>query len=143
VSYHRSEASPHRLYKEILMATQNSTGTLSRPAPGRLLVDHDAGLGLGPALKPLADVPAGQTVTTTGRIDGLTHGGSRILLLLADSNGDTATVIVPSAKFMTASRSVGRLIVIGDTVQLHGTVSSRFEHMPKVIDAFAIRALTA
>lgn len=130
------------------MATAHLTSALtsadhSAPRPGRLLIDHDAGLGHGPALKPLADVPAGQTVSVTGRIDGLTAGGSRILLALADSNGDTATVIVPSAKFMTASRSVGRLIAIGDTVQLHGKVAARFEHMPKVIDAFAIRAVAA
>jgi hypothetical protein len=114
--------------------------TTTAPLPGRLLVDYDAGLGLGPALKPLADVPAGQTVSTTARIDGLTVAGSRALLLLADSNGDTATVIVPSSKFMAASRSIGRPITVGDSVQLHGTVSARFEHMPKIIDAFAFRA---
>ena len=130
------------------MATAQLTtapASADRPAsrPGRLLVDHDAGLGLGPALKPLADVPAGQTVTTTGRIDSLTVAGTRVLLLLVDSNGDTATVIVPSPKFMAASRSIGRPITVGDTVQLHGTVSARFEHMPKVIDTFAFRAVTA
>ncbi|MFE7237217.1 hypothetical protein [Streptomyces sp. NPDC057580] len=130
------------------MATQQLNAVLGNadhpaPLPGRLLVDHDAGLGLGSALKPLADVPAGQTVTTTGRIDSLTVAGSRVLLLLADSNGDTATVIVPSPKFMTASRGIGRPITVGDTVQLHGTVSARFEHMPKIIDAFAVRAVAA
>ncbi|MFB6776527.1 hypothetical protein ACFCX0_03640 [Streptomyces sp. NPDC056352] len=123
----------------------SATAIADRPAPlpGRLLVDHDAGLGLGPALKPLADVPAGQTVTVTGRIDSLTVAGTRVLLLLADSDGDTATVIVPSPKFMAASRSIGRPITVGDTVQLHGTVSARFEHMPKIIDAFAFRAVAA
>ncbi|MGW3821836.1 hypothetical protein ACWEAF_05880 [Streptomyces sp. NPDC005071] len=129
------------------MATQQLNAALGNanpaPHPGRLLVDHDAGLGLGPALKPLADVPAGQTVTTTGRIDGLTVAGSRALLLLADSNRNTATVIVDSPKFMAASRSIGRPLAVGDTVRLHGTVSARFEHMPKTVDAFAIRVVTA
>lgn len=130
------------------MATQQLNAVLgnadhSASAPGNLLVDHDAGLGLGPALKPLADVPAGQTVTATGRIDGLTVAGSRALLLLADSTRATATVIVDSPKFMAASRSIGRPLAIGDTVQLHGTVSARLERMPKIIDAFAFRVVTA
>ena len=113
------------------------------PIPGRLLVDHDAGLGLGQSLRPLADVPLGERVSVSARVEALTLAASRVFLSLADTDGNSATVVVPSGKFTTASLDFGRPIVVGDMVQMHGTVSILIDGMPKSITAFAFRAVAS
>ncbi|MFP3986909.1 hypothetical protein U9R90_05280 [Streptomyces sp. E11-3] len=116
-----------------------------RPAsvPGHLLVDHDAGLGVGAALMPLSAVRVGERVTATADITGLQVFPGRVRVVLDDRHGGCADVLVPSPRFMAASRSLGRPIEVGDRVQLHGTVVRRAEWMPQAIDAYAIRTVSS
>ena len=110
------------------------------PAPGKLAVEYDN--GLGPTSKPLDQLRAGTDIEVTARI---THcnplAGGRIALVIADDNGDTAMVSIDSGVFMAASRAAGGVITLG-SVFLRGTVARRHPLMA-TIDARSIRQIGA
>ncbi|MFD5384316.1 hypothetical protein ACFWMG_04965 [Streptomyces sp. NPDC127074] len=108
------------------------------PAPGKLAVEYDN--GLGPTSKPLDQLPAGTSIEVTATITNFkTLPGHRVTLVIADNNGDTAMVAMDSAVFMAASRATGGLIKAGHTVFLRGTVARRHPPMA-TIDGRAMRA---
>lgn len=107
------------------------------PAPGKLTVEYDN--GLGPVSKPLDQLPAGTDIEVTAQITSMkTLAGGRIALVLADSNGDTAMASIDSAVLMAASRTAGGLIKAGHVVVLRGTVARRHPSMT-TIDGRSIR----
>ncbi|MFJ1993106.1 hypothetical protein [Streptomyces asiaticus] len=111
------------------------------PMPGRLPVDYDT--ALGPDSKPLNDVPTGTDVEVTARIVSLKPlPGHRMALVIGDHNGNTAMVAMDSAAVMAASRLLGRIIAVGHTVIVRGTVARRIPTMPATIDGRAMRAVT-
>ena len=106
------------------------------PAPGKLHVEYDK--GLGPVSKPLDQLPAGTDIEVTARITNCKPlTGGRVALVIADDNGDTAMVSIDSGVFMAASRAAGGVITLG-RVFLRGTVSRRHPSMA-TIDGRSIR----
>lgn len=110
------------------------------PAPGKLTVEYDN--GLGPISKPLDQLPAATDIEVTARITNCNVlTGGRIALVITDTNGDTAMVSMDSSLFMAASRAAGGVITLGH-VFLRGTVARRHPSMT-TIDARSIRRIGA
>ncbi|MGW4075956.1 hypothetical protein ACWELB_21005 [Streptomyces asiaticus] len=110
------------------------------PAPGKLAVEYDN--GLGPISKPLNQLPAGTDIEVTAQITNCNPlAGGRIALVLADNNGDTAMVSIDSGVFMAASRAAGGVLTLG-RVFLRGTVVRRHPSMA-TIDGRSIRQIGA
>lgn len=108
---------------------------------GRLLVDHDRGLGLGPVHWPLGEIRVGETVAATAEITGVKAFNGRTRLVLDDGHGGSADILIDTAKVMAAFRAVGSPPRPGTRVQIRGTVASRspIPGAPRGIDAYAIR----
>ncbi|MGW3427979.1 hypothetical protein ACWDHW_08480 [Streptomyces melanosporofaciens] len=110
------------------------------PAPGKLAVEYDN--GLGPISKPLDQLPAGTDIEVAARITNCNPlAGGRIALVIADDNSNTAMVSIDSGVFMAASRAAGGVITLG-RVFLRGTVARRHPSMV-TIDARSIRQIGA
>lgn len=113
------------------------------PMPGNLPVSVDYGRGLGVASRPLSKAPVGSSVSTTATIASLEVVGLRVRMTLATPDGHTAQVVARSAQVVDASAGLGRRLVCGDVVQLHGTVAEPVGTLPKTIDVYALRAVSA
>lgn len=109
------------------------------PAPGKLTVEYDN--GLGPTSKPLDQLPAGTDIQVTARIvSSKTLPGHRVALVIGDHNGNTAMVSMDSAAVVAAYRAFGGVIWAGQTVLLRGAVARRHPSMV-TIDGRAMRAV--
>jgi hypothetical protein len=117
------------------------TTTPTAPRPGRLLVEHDPGLGLGASLMPLDDVRVDRSVSVTAEITGIQLFPGRVRMVLDDGHGGSADVLLQSAVVVDAFRSVGRPPGVGVRVQVRGTVVRRIDMMPKAIDGRSIRVV--
>lgn len=110
------------------------------PMQGRLPVEFDQ--GLGPIVKPLADVPVDVTVTVTATVvDGKPLPGARSMLVLGDAAGNTAVAYLDGQLLVRAARDKGSRIEFGEQVQLRGQAVRRVPSMPMVIDVRQLRAV--
>jgi hypothetical protein len=117
-----------------------SAAPVSRP--GRLLVEHDRGLGLGPSLWPLGEVRPGEHVTVTAEITGFKAFPGRVHLILDDGHGGSAAVTIDSAKVMAAFRAAGSPPRVGVRVEVRGeVVQPPVPSAPRGIEARFIRVV--
>ncbi|MGW5695262.1 hypothetical protein ACWEWX_31280 [Streptomyces asiaticus] len=118
-----------------------TTGSPATPAPmpGRLPVDFDGPLGLDS--KPLNDVPVGTYVDVTAKVTHARAVTGRVMLTLADLDGNTAIVTVDDKLFWSASRDAGGALTTARSVRVRGTVVRRIASMPATIDGRALWAV--
>lgn len=107
--------------------------------PGRLPVDFDTALGLDS--KPLNDVPVGTYVDVTAKVTHARAVTGRVMLTLADLDGNTAIVTVDDKVFWSASRDAGGALTAARSVRVRGTVARRIPTMPATIDGRALWAV--
>lgn len=129
------------------MATQivqNGAGAV-RPTSrlGRLHVEHDRGLGLGPSRWPLGEVRIGERVTATANVTALHVFRGRVRLILDDGHGGSANVTLPdSSTVVRAFQASGFPPRPGARVEIRGTVvASPLPSGPRGIDAHFIRVV--
>jgi len=107
---------------------------------GRLHVEHDRGLGLGPSRWPLGEVRVGESVTTTAEITGFKTFPGRVHMILDDGHGGSAMVTVISSDVIRAFRAAGFPPRIGVRVEVRGeVVQPRIAAAPRGIEARFIR----
>jgi hypothetical protein len=114
---------------------------VSGPTLGCLMVERRSSLGTSETT--LDRVPVGNGVTATGTIAGMRTFSGRARMVLDDGRGGSANVVAESSKVVAAFRGTGAPPRIGARVQLHGVVTPPVADMPKGIEAYAIRAVTA
>ncbi|MFE2832217.1 hypothetical protein ACFXI6_14385 [Streptomyces mirabilis] len=110
---------------------------------GRLHVEHDRGLGLGPSRWPLGEIRVGETVTATAEITAVKAFNGRTRMVLDDGHGGSADIVIDTSRVLAAFRAAGFPPRPGTRITVHGTVAARspIPGAPRGIDAHAIRVV--
>lgn len=106
---------------------------------GRLIVERRSVLGA--RMERLDRVPVGNSVSVTATVAGMSPSRGRVVLVLEDGQGGSASVGVDSAKVVQAFRDAGMRPRPGVRVQLHGAVTEPIVSLPKGIAVTAIRVV--